>query len=77
MTTIYIADLDDSDGDSIAFPTLAKAKKELRDYGTGGSIRKITVAKMGIRELLCAMHNREAYAEVAEIVYRCEAEREE
>lgn len=69
MTTIYCVRIKDAMEGEIAFPTLRAARECSRNDDSPPSvILKIKVAKMPIRELLCAVFNREGFAEQQEEV---------
>lgn len=63
-TTIYIF-TDAQSGDDFAFPSLSVARSErsqMFDRGWRPEIRKIVLAQMPKRELLCALYNRSGFA---------------
>ena len=70
MTTIYLVYSEDAEGHEIACPTYSEARKLSATLRTGrkippsgnGSIREVTMADLGKRELLCAVFNRRGYA---------------
>ena len=61
-TTIYF--VKDEDGYDVAHPTMAKAKTFKREQGlpSNTSIRAIELKDLPKRELLCALFNKEGYA---------------
>jgi hypothetical protein len=79
MTTIYISE--DVGGTTTAAPTEAAAKviaKAAHDI-EGGSYRvmKVELAKLGTRELLCALYNNETtkFVGTKEVIYTAPAQR--
>lgn len=63
MTVIYT--MVDDDGEERAFSSLAEARRiRAQDYNMGNrpSITRVVVAKMPLRELLCAVYERHGFA---------------
>ena len=64
MTTIYLVHVEDAMEGSVAVPTLREAQRLRRVCGAGdGQITKAEIRKTTLRDLFCAIYNREGFTE--------------